>query len=437
MDLFNLQAEQCILGAILIEPSSIFAGNEIKFSSHDFFRAEHRVIYDAMKKISNENCQIDIITVANELINTDLIDKIGGIPYLTSLVTIVPTSSNILYYMKIVKDFATKRKVHSMLLETQTNIKTLQSEDLIKFSEDLKSLLLNTGNAEDLYVDASTISFNTQNLPAISTGFDYLDSICSGGLTYGSLSILTGEPSSGKSTLLNQIIANAISLGFKCFLYSGELTYQLLMNWFSKTVANRDDLVSCISSLGKYTQVTDEALSYISNWTKDKFFIYSKDARADESNLSSVIEYLAIKKNVRLFILDNLMTLEFSGSDKYEKQINTAKTLKNLAQKYNLAIILVAHPNKSSTMNKEPHVFEISGASEIPNLADYIFKIYKANEEYKTVITVMKNRITGIQKKKLELNFDADRKRFYTESFKELAKDFGYRPNWVQGSIYD
>lgn len=436
MDLFNIQAEQSILGAILIEPRSILDGNEIKFSPYDFFRTEHRIIYDAMKKLSNDNCEIDIITLSNELTNTDMIDRVGGIAYLADLMTIVPTSDNILYYMKIVKDLSIKRKVHNMLLETQTKIKTLETDDLVKFSEDLKSTLLDTGNAEDLFIDASTVSFTSQNLPAIPTGFEDIDTMCGGGLTYGSLSILTGEPASGKSTIINQIIASALSIGFNCFIYSGELTYQMLMNWFAKTVANNEDIIKCKNSFGTYGQVSDEALNYISSWTRDKFFIYSKEARADEANLNSAIEYLAIKKNVKLFVLDNLMTLEFSGTDKYEKQINTVKTLKNLAKKYNLAIILVAHPNKSSTQNREPHVFEISGASEIPNLADYIFKILRGEDD-QSLLMLLKNRVTGIQKKKLKLSFDTLRKRFYSESYREVARDFGYKPKWEQSSIYD
>ena len=149
-----------------------------------------------------------------------------------------------------------------------------------------------------------------------------------------------------------------------------------------------------------------------------------------EVHLSGVIEHLAVKKSTKLFVLDNLMTLECSGSDKYEKQINTVKMLKSLAKKYNLAIILVAHPNKSVTMNRESHVFEISGASEIPNLADYILKLERGED--KTVASILKNRITGIQKKSLNLKFDANRRRFYTKNKDELSRDYGYKPKVEQ-----
>jgi replicative DNA helicase len=246
---------------------------------------------------------------------------------------------------------------------------------------------------------------------------------------------VTGEPGSGKSTFLNQILANALSLGFNGFLYSGELTYQMIMEWFAKTVANTKHLSICTNNFGQYVRLSDEGFEMISNWTKDKLFIYSKEARADEINLANAIEYLAIKKNVKLFILDNLMTLECSGSDKYEKQIIAVKALKNLAKKYNLVVILVAHSNKSSLMNREPHVFEISGASEIPNLADYIFKTTREDGKPFTHALILKNRITGIIKKRALLEFKSERKRFFTKGELELQKDFGYEPTYEQGSF--
>lgn len=75
-------------------------------------------------------------------------------------------------------------------------------------------------------------------------------------------------------------------------------------------------------------------------------------------------------------------------------------------------------------------MFEISGASEIPNLADYILKLERGEE--KTVASILKNRITGIQKKSLNLKFDANRRRFYTKNKDELAKDYGYKPKIEQ-----
>lgn len=142
---------------------------------------------------------------------------------------------------------------------------------------------------------------------------------------------------------------------------------------------------------------------------KDKLFLFSKNAQADETNISTVIEFLSIKKNVKLFVLDNLMTIECRGTDKYEKQINVIKSLKNLAKNYNIVIILVAHSNKNSIMRSKPHVFDISGASEIANLSDYILTATRYNDhDNETTILLLKNRITGLIKKHLQLKFSPD-----------------------------
>ena len=128
------------------------------------------------------------------------------------------------------------------------------------------------------------------------------------------------------------------------------------------------------------------------------------------------------------------MTIECRGTDKYEKQINVIKSLKNLAKNYNIVIILVAHSNKNSIQHREPHVFDISGASEIANLSDYILTATRDNDrDNETTILLLKNRITGLIKKHLQLKFSPDRKRFYTDAKLELEleHDYGY------GEVYE
>ena len=435
MNLYNLDAERNILSCVFLENDVIIEGNRVNLCADDFFYTQHSIIYTYMKKLYDTNIGIDPVTLRAELEKNDMLEKAGGISYLAGLTALISVSDNVSFHMKIVKDLATKRSIKDLLSNTTKDIKKLDSKDLLQFSDDLKATLFDSGNVEDLIIDVSTIAPQVDDVGSIQTGFSAIDSATGGGLNFGTLTVLTGNPGSGKSTFLNQVLANALSLGFNSFLYSGELTYQMMIEWFCRTVANPEHLGSYTSSFGKYTKVTQEGIDLIRNWTKERLFIYSKDARADEINLANVIEYLAIRKDVKFFILDNLMTLECSGSDKYEKQIIAVKALKNLAKKYDLVIILVAHSNKSSLMNRESHVFEISGASEIPNLADYVFKAYRDTEKSVTYIDILKNRITGIVKHKLSLSFDNSRKRFYTQGEYELKKDFGYTPVWTQDSF--
>ena len=436
MALYNLYAEQSVLGSILIEPESILVANQFNLSVDDFFHPQHQIIYNCIKKMHDSGDAIDFITLKHNLEKADLLEKAGGVSYFTSLTSAVPTTKNISYHIKILKELATKRNIYNLISDKAKTIKKMDGQDMIKLANEVKATVLDSPCVDDLFVDASDISLDTTPSPSIETGFAPLDAATSGGLNFGTLTVLTGSPGSGKSTFLNQILANALSLGFNSFLYSGELTAQMALDWFYKTVANPIHLSFGVNNFGKTIKVTDEGVLQINKWLKNKLFLFSKNAQADETNISTVIEFLAVKKNVKLFVLDNLMTIECSGSDKYEKQINVIKSLKNLAKNYNIVIILVAHSNKNSIQRREPHVFDISGASEIANLSDYILTATRDNDrDNETTILLLKNRITGLIKKHLQLKFSPDRKRFYTYAKLELERDYGYGEVYEQESF--
>ena len=436
MALYNLYAEQSVLGSILIEPESILVANQFNLCVNDFFHPQHQIIYNCIKKMHDSGDAIDFVTLKHNLEKTDLLEKAGGISYFTSLTSAVPTTKNIDYHIKILKELATKRNIYNLISDRAKTIKKMDGQDMIKLANEVKATVLDSPCVDDLFVDASEISLDTTPSPSIETGFAPLDAATSGGLNFGTLTVLTGSPGSGKSTFLNQILANALSLGFNSFLYSGELPAQMALDWFYKTVANPIHLSFGVNRFGKTIKVTDEGVLQINKWLKNKLFLFSKNAQADETNISTVIEYLAVKKDVKLFVLDNLMTIECSGSDKYEKQINVIKSLKNLAKHYNIVIILVAHSNNNSIQRREPHVFDISGASEIANLSDYILNATRDNDrDNETTILLLKNRITGLIKKHLQLKFSPDRKRFYTDSKLELERDYGYGEVYEQESF--
>lgn len=436
MALYNLSAEQSVLGSILVEPESILVSNQFNLCVNDFFHPQHQIIYNCIKKMHDSGDAIDFVTLKHNLEKADLLEKAGGVSYFTSLTSAVPTTKNIYYHIKILKELATKRNIYNLISDKAKTIKKMDGQDMIKLANEVKATVLDSPCVDDLFVDASDISLDTTPSPSIETGFAPLDAATSGGLNFGTLTVLTGSPGSGKSTFLNQILANALSLGFNSFLYSGELPAQMALDWFYKTVANPIHLSFGVNRFGKTIKVTDEGVIQINKWLKNKLFLFSKNAQADETNISTVIEFLAVKKNVKLFVLDNLMTIECSGSDKYEKQINVIKSLKNLAKHYNIVIILVAHSNKNSIQRREPHVFDISGASEIANLSDYILNAIRDNDvENETTILLLKNRITGLIKKHLQLKFSPDRKRFYTDSKLELERDYGYGEVYEQESF--
>ncbi|CEK34619.1 replicative DNA helicase,Replicative DNA helicase,replicative DNA helicase,Replicative DNA helicase,phage replicative helicase, DnaB family,DnaB-like helicase N terminal domain [[Clostridium] sordellii] len=429
--LTNLQAEQSILGSLLLDPSLVYKLKEKSIKVSDFYYEYNKIILKVIRKLNQDNKPIDLITITEELKAIGKLEACGGISYITSLSTIVPTVSNIEYYIDIVRELSLKRNIDREIINISEDIEVMELSDIVNMMDKVKESLLNNKKVEDLYIDASTIKRDKGARRNLKTGFNKLDNYL-GGLTYGTMTILTGEPSSGKSTILNQIIANTIQNNHKVFIYSGELPSYQLMEWFVRTVVNEYHLKEYENKQGeKYKDVTDYSWELVLEWVKDKFFVYGQDSKATENNLLMTIEYLHNKKGVRLFILDNMMTIQSEGSkDKYSKQEDMAINLKSLAKKYGLVIILVAHPNKGSSQNNEHSMYDVSGASEVVNLADHVIKTIrnKKDDEDKSFITILKNRTTGKQNIIFQTYFDNERKRFYIDC-SELEKDYGYEPN--------
>lgn len=280
--------------------------------------------------------------------------------------------------------------------------------------------------------------FDVHEAETLKTGIEYIDDKLIG-MVFGSLNVLSGRNGSGKSTILNQIyIAEAIAQGYKTFLFSGELISGNVKYWLLQTLANEDQFAEYTAKDGhKYKKVTIQSKEKIVNDMKDRFFLYD----SDDYRIEAIIEKMTIlakRYGVRVFVIDNLMTVESSLKDKYEAETDIVKKLKNFAKKYNALVHLVAHPRKS--MNDEIEKDDVAGSANITNLADYVTTISRAKDEeieYDAILKILKNRHTGVNVGK-KLMFDIDRKRFFSsETGKELNKRYLDLWEEVQGTWED
>lgn len=414
-EIYDKQAEQSVLGSFLLDDKICYKLREINRDM--FFFESHKVIFDSMREILDSNKPIDLILLREALERKGVADKIS-VRYITSLTSVVATTSNIDHYIKILKEKNLLRQLQAQATEL---IRAIENQaplsELTSDIEALQGISINNSSIQDNYLDASEIEVDYSLHDNLSTGFKKLDTILDG-FRYGTLTVLSGRPSSGKSTIINQFIASAIDEGQKAFLYSGELPASTVMDWFRNTVVSKEDIKKYQTEYGaKFNAPSEYAVGLIKEWVKDNLFIYSEEALAGESDMLNVIEHLWIKKGVRLFIIDNLMTLAIDNkNDKYEAQKNFVRNLKNLAKKYKLVIILIAHPKKGGDA-KSFDMFDVSGASEIINLCDYELamsrNIDEDNGTDETHILIIKNRVTGKQKMRLRLYFDEERKRLW------------------------
>lgn len=246
---------------------------------------------------------------------------------------------------------------------------------------------------------------------------------------YGTLTVLSGRPGSGKTSIIDQTIAQAIDNGNSVFLFSKEMPERMSANWFNTILAGRRNMVERTTKEGKiFSVVPINVQKEMQNFYSKKLFIYRDD---EPNNVDSVIksaEECVRKFGCKLIVLDNLMMIDLncSESDKNTAQTNLMNQLIKFAAKYNVAVVLIAHPRKTQDMNSDIEMYDISGTSNIINLAmrsiglRRVSKKEKADQKskwknYDVVLTVIKDRLLGKADFQVGLWYDLTSRRFYTD----------------------
>ncbi len=277
----------------------------------------------------------------------------------------------------------------------------------------------------------------------IPTGIAEVDEAFAGGLRLGETSIWTGFNSSGKSTLLGQILLNSLESGYKICAYSGELPDRIFRYWIELQAAGPEHINQEVNKYGYPVSKTDyKMLPHIRKWYSGRFWLYDSQEVVGQDKILEVFEYAVQRHDCKIFMVDNLMSLALnshSDSDFYRKQADFIGMCKAFAKNFNVHIHIVAHPRKPVAGSKE---LDVAGSGNITNWADNVFEIRRfnkkeiasleANEETKGLnitnsLNIKKNRLLGKQDKIFLLAFEDKSKRYY------IAQ--GGNPNWRYGWV--
>lgn len=292
-------------------------------------------------------------------------------------------------------------------------------------------------------VDYSEIEeLDVSQMDGVQTGIKPLDNEL-GKLFYGTLTILSGRPGSGKTSLIDQAIAMTIDNGSPTFLYSKELPERLSANWFNTIIAGRRNMVEKHNSSGKkYYVVPYDTQKKMQQYYNKKLFIYKDEESNDFEAVLKSAEECVRKFGCKLIVLDNLMMLDLkcNESDKNTAQTNLINLLIKFAVKFNVAVVLIAHPRKTQDSNSDIEMYDIAGSSNIINLAMRsigLRRVSKKEKEdpkckwhkYDVVLTVMKDRMFGKSDVQIGLWYDLVSRRFYTD-YAEYDKQFAWDDNY-------
>jgi len=270
-------------------------------------------------------------------------------------------------------------------------------------------------------------------METVGSSIAALDQI-TGGFYPGSVVLLTGERGKGKSTLASQFVLEAIQEGYSVFCYSGELQDWFFQDWLDRQCAGPEH-INAKKTERKFMNylVNGDVIWDIHLWYKDRCFIYDNAILEEEEEDQKLIDVMetAIKQyGCRVLMIDNLMTAmdENVGSDIYLQQTSFMKKLAAMAKKFNVLVLLIAHPRKGNGYDFDND--DVSGSSNITNLVDVVIRYdepnHKTDQEGDRVLQIYKNRLTGkIDRNGIPLWFNEASKRI-----SERPDDFSWKYGW-------
>ena len=385
----DLEAEQSVLGAILLDPEAIHRAIEV-VRPNDFYREAHRKVYEAIVSLYQRNEPCDIVTITSELKKMDALEQVGGASYLSALVDSVPTAANVASYGRIIREKAIVRK----LIEGATEIVT----DGFSHRGDAEVLL---DKAEQVIFDVASdrskqhftpikdiVKTSFKNIEqlyerkelvtGVPTGYTELDRMTAG-LQPSDLIIVAGRPSMGKTAFaLNLGERAAIECNSSVAIFSLEMSKEQLVQRMLCCHAEVDasKLRGGFLSESDWPKLTQAAgqLSEASIFIDDTPAITALELRAK-------IRRLQREHGVDLVIVDYLQLMRGGlRIESREREIaDISRALKALAKEMNVPLIALSQLNRGleARQDKRPMLSDLRESGSIEQDADVVMFIYR------------------------------------------------------------
>jgi replicative DNA helicase len=391
------EAEQGVLGCVLLSPNECMGESieKLKGGAEVFYDLRHQTIFTALIEMYDHREAIDIITLQQRLKDKQLLEAVGGIPYLAGLPDVVPSSANLSYYLEIVQEkyllrrmIQTCTEVVARVYDHEGEVDALMDEverDVLRISE--SRVQGQTTTIKDLVKKAiNTIEDFHQRqgmLTGVGTGFADLDKMTSG-LHGGEMIVIAARPSMGKTSLaMNMAEHVAIDLKLPVGVFSLEMTSEslVLRMLCSRSRVNLRNVREGFLAERDFPKLTGAA----GKLANAPLFI-------DDSSGLSILQFRAKARRmhqqygIKLFVVDYLQLLHSTArraENRQQEIADISNGIKSLAKELNVPVIVLSQLNREleREKNRKPRLSDLRESGAIEQDADVVGLLYKPSSD--------------------------------------------------------
>ena len=385
----NLEAEKCVLGAILINNPAFNQAAEV-IDAQDFFRDAHRRIFDKMVALTERSEPIDLVTLKDELTRSGDLEDVGGPAYVASLTDGVPRSANVEYYAKIVKEKSTLRR----LIQSATDVlgRAYDAEEdadelldqaersIFQIAEHrLRAGFVRVGEMVDQgYQLIEKLQQHKGLVTGVPSGFVELDEMTSG-FQNADLVIVAARPSMGKTSLvLNMALHAGIEAGKTVGIFSLEMAREQLFLRMLTSEARVDAHRFRGGFLGEqdYARLVEA-------------FARLHDAKVyiDDTPSVGILEMrakcrrLKLERGLDLIIVDYLQLMQGRGrfENRQQELASISRSMKILAKELNVPILALSQLSRApeSRGDHRPQLSDLRESGALEQDADVVLFIFR------------------------------------------------------------
>lgn len=428
----DLDAEKSVLGAILVDSSSISLVAEFLRIDH-FYMRSHQLIFSAMLELFEQQQPIDVVTLKNQLQKNGTIKDAGGAPYLADLINSVPTSANIENYANIVKDQSTKRRlielasrtadqafnetgdIKQMLDEVESDIFAIAQQQSHRDFIGLKEIVANSFERLEDFMK------NGSGMRGVPTGFIDVDNKLAG-MQASNLLILAARPGIGKTTFALNIASNvALKAKKGVGFFSLEMSKEELVD---RLLVGQADIDAWRLKTGKLSDDDYRRLTQAMGELSEAPIYIDDTPGVSILEMRSKARKLKAEKDIQLIIVDYLQLAD--PGKRFESRVQevsfVSQGLKNLARELKVPVIALSQLSRAVEQRgtKKPQLADLRESGAIEQDADVVMFLYYEDESedllnaskrmVKLYMAKHRNGSTG----EIDLMFRGDRVKFYS-----------------------